>query len=210
MTDSLNRFNWIAPHYDVVSRLVFGEAILSSQVWALKSIPPGSAVLVLGGGSGAILPVLNGMSPACRIWYVEASSQMLARARATVDEAAKENIVFIHGTENAIPDKRFDVIITNFLLDLFPDPGVRAMCDALYGKLKTDGLWLASDFVDRGKWWQQVMLWLMYRFFVVTCNIKASRLPDWERQILSTGMTETDSQTFYCGFIKSIIYRKQM
>lgn len=210
MSDSLDRFNWIAPHYDVMSRLVFGRAIFSSQVWALKSIPPDSAVLVLGGGSGAILPVLNRISPACRIWYIEASSEMLARARATVEDAAKDNIVFIHGTENAIPDAlRFDAIVTNFLLDLFPEGDVWAICRTLYEKLKREGIWLASDFVDGGRWWQRAMLWLMYRFFLVTCNIKASRLPEWQHQIRSVGMVEIDSENFYCRFIKSVVYKKE-
>lgn len=209
MSDSLNHFNWIAPHYDAVSRLVFGRAIFNSQAWALNSIPGGSAVLVLGGGSGAILPLLNRMSPACRIWYVEASSEMLARARATVGDRAKDNITFIHGTEAAIPDRQFDAIITNFLLDLYPDAEVQVICDILSPKLKTGGLWLASDFVDGGKWWHGVMLWLMYRFFILTCHIKASRLPGWERRILSAGMTEITSRMFYRGFIKSAVYSKQ-
>ena len=209
MSDSLNRFNWIAPHYDAVSRLVYGKAILNSQAWALERIPSGSAVLVLGGGSGAILPLLNRISPACRIWYVEASSVMLTRAAATVDQAATENIVFIHGTEMAIPQLKYDAIITNFLLDLYPDRDVRKICDILGNRLNAGGIWLASDFVDGGKRWHRIMLWLMYRFFVLTCQIKASRLPDWEKQIRSTGMKEVAFRTFYGGFIKSVIYLKR-
>jgi SAM-dependent methyltransferase len=209
MSDSLNRFNWIAPHYDAVSRLVYGKAILNSQSWALERIPSDSAVLVLGGGSGAILPLLNRINPTCRIWYVEASSVMLARAAATVDETAKDKIVFIHGTETAIPHLRYDVVITNFLLDLYPDTDVRKICDILGNRLKAGGIWLASDFIGGGKWWHRIMLWLMYRFFVLTCQIKASRLPDWEKQIRSTGLTEVAFRTFYGGFIKSAVYVKQ-
>jgi ubiquinone/menaquinone biosynthesis C-methylase UbiE len=210
MSESLNRFDWIAPHYDAVSRLVFGKAILNSQAWALKRIPPDSAVLVLGGGSGAILPLLNEVSPPCSIWYVEASSVMLARAGATVGKNSKGNIVFIHGTETAIPEVKFDAIITNFLLDLYPDADIRKISDILGERLKNGGLWLVSDFIDGGKWWHRMMLWLMYRFFVLTCRIKASRLPNWEKQVRSTGMTEVAFRTFYSGFIKSGIYVKQV
>jgi ubiquinone/menaquinone biosynthesis C-methylase UbiE len=209
MTDRLDRFNWIAPHYDAISRLVFGKAIFHSQLWALKSLPPGSAILVLGGGSGEILPALVRMNPSCTVWFVEASSKMLSLAGAVLTAEKKKNITFIHGTEKAIPPHlAFDVVITNFLLDLFPDAEAGILCRELIQKIDPQGLWFVTDFSDDGKWWQRILLWTMYRFFVVTCKIRAVRLPAWEDHLRSVGLIERESKRFYGGFIKSIVYQR--
>jgi tRNA (cmo5U34)-methyltransferase len=210
MNDTLNRFNWIAPHYDAISRVVFGKALYDSQIWALKSIPPGAAILILGGGSGAILPALLRLNPSCKVWFVEASSNMVACASAALTGEEMKNITFIHGTEKSIsPQLAFDAIITNFLLDLFPDHETAALCRHLVEKLKCPGLWLVSDFVDGRKWWQRFLLWTMYRFFVVTCKIGASKLPEWEEHLRSVGLAEKSCKYFYGDFIKTIVYQRQ-
>jgi ubiquinone/menaquinone biosynthesis C-methylase UbiE len=209
MNDRLDHFNWIAPHYNAISRLVFGNTIYHSQLWALKSLPPGSAILVLGGGSGEILPALVRINPSCMVWFVEASSNMLSRASAVLAAEEKKNITFIHGTEKAIPSHLvFDVVITNFLLDLFPDAEAGTLCRELIQKIGRQGLWFVADFKDGGKWWQRLLLWTMYRFFVITCKIGAVRLPAWENHLQSVGLVEKQSKHFYGGFIKSIIYQR--
>lgn len=210
MNDGLNRFDWIAPHYDVISRVVFGKTTYDSQVWPLPSIRQGSVVLVLGGGSGRILPVLMRVNPSCTVWFVEASSKMLARAAAVMPPEERKNITFIHGTEKAIPPQlAFDAIITNFLLDVYPNDEAQTLCRGLMQKLKNQGLWIASDFTDGGKWWQRVMLWVMYRFFVITCKIGAVTLPAWEEQLRSVGLAEKQCKGFYGGFIKTIVFQRR-
>jgi hypothetical protein len=43
----------------------------------------------------------------------------------------------------------------------------------------------------------------MYTFFQVTCGIEASMLPDWNKILLSSGLTANEAETFYRGFIKT-------
>jgi len=209
MSVALNRFDWLARYYDFLTRLVFGRAIYDSQVHFLTSVPRGSAMLVVGGGSGEFLPLLAEINPTCRVCFVEASFAMLTLADRNVSGELRKNITFIHGTEESIPEgMEFDVIITNFFLDLFTDRKVHAVCRKLHGKLHRDGLWIISDFVNGGKWWQKMMLRMMYRFFVVTCKIEASALPSWEAQVRVAGMKEKACKLFFGGFIKTAIYDK--
>lgn len=209
MTSTLNGFNRIARYYDSLSKLVFGKAILNSQVAFLNFIPPGSSVLILGGGSGAMLPSLLRRNRTGYVLYVEASSEMLKLAEKNVPENLRSQVAFLHGTHHSLPEGVvFDVIITNFFLDLFPDEEAREICQQLSSRLRQHGLWLISDFVRGGKWWHGVMLWIMYRFFRYTSGVTASRLCSWERHLLTAGMRATASESFFRGFIKSGSYIK--
>jgi ubiquinone/menaquinone biosynthesis C-methylase UbiE len=141
---------------------------------------------------------------------VEASSDMLSIASERISGETGDQLKFIHGNEESIPEGIvFDVIITHFLLDLFSNEKGLALCRNLYRNLQSGGLWLISDFVDGGKWWQRVMLWMMYRFFVLTCRIEATTLPPWEYQLRTAGMRERVFKLFFSGFIKSVVYRKE-
>ena len=209
MTGALNGFNRIAPWYDSLTRLVFGKAILNSQLEFLSSVPPDSTVLILGGGTGAILPLLLRRIPTGSILYIEASSEMLKLAERNVPAEFTTNIEFVHGTHDSLPDGMvFDVIITNFFLDLFPDGDVGTICQQLSSRVRQHGLWLISDFVKGDRWWHGMMLWIMYRFFRFTSGISGSRLSSWELHLRAVGLRATASKLFFHGFIKSGLYTK--
>lgn len=209
MIGRLNTFNRIAPVYDTLKRIVFGKAIYKSQTHFIERLPRDGNLLVIGGGSGEVLSLIQQLNPGCRIWYVEASSTMLSMAAKRIPPEGQSYITFIHGTETSLPDEtRFDGMITNFFLDLFPDERLAAICRMMYSRLKPAGIWLVSDFVDGGKWWQKFLLRSMYSFFGATCRIQASALPTWEEQVRSAGMLERDSRVFYGGFIKGAVYIK--
>ena len=206
---SLNGFNAIAPYYDSLKRLVFGKAIFNSQVHFLQCLPKGGKILILGGGSGEILRPLLEENPDCTIWYVEASSRMLAQARKNSGSGARTNILFIHGTERMLPKEVvFDAVVAQFFFDLFPEVKLSEVYGDLHQRLTKVGVVLVTDFVDGGKWWQRILLRTMYKFFRITSGIAARRLPDWEEQLRLTDFTEAKFQLFYGGFIKATIWRR--
>lgn len=209
MSRDLDRFNWLARYYDSLTGIVFGKALHMSQVFFLRSVPQGCNLLIIGGGTGEVLTDLREVNPSCNIWYVEASSEMLSIAGKRISGEYRSRLSFIHGTERSIPEGiRFDAVMTNFFLDLYPDQQLSEIIEKIYHMLDKKGLWLVSDFVDGGKWWQRMLLWVMYRFFVITCDIKASGLPSWGIQMKSAGMKEITSKMFFGGFIKSVVYEK--
>lgn len=205
----LNGFDRIAPLYDQLKRLVFRSAIRRSEEYFIHRLPTNGNVLFLGGGTGELLVTLLRDRPALVVTFVEASSEMIARARARLPEKHREQVFFVHGTQDNVPDEQFDGIITNFYLDLFTDLELKSVCGKLKSHLKIGGVWLVSDFSLSGKWWQHLLLWVMYRFFRVTTGISARSLPLWEMRLAEHGFTPLEKVAFFGKFISSFYYRRE-
>jgi SAM-dependent methyltransferase len=209
MSKPLGQFDWLARYYDRLARLVFGNALQQSERHFLHLIPSGGTVLIVGGGTGRVLKHIFAHNPTCHVWFIEASRQMLSHARRNVPARYADQVQFVYGTEVSITrDLKFDVIITNFYLDLYPDKELLDVCTMLHEKLMEKGLWLASDFNDGGRWWHRLMLSVMYRFFVSTCRISARRLPEWEKTFDHLGLVRLDHALYYGGFVKSTVFKK--
>lgn len=207
MKNGLNGFDAVANTYDFLARLIFGNSLRQSQFHFLSRIPNGSNVLILGGGSGEILMELRRQKPSCKICYVEASEKMMILTKAKVQTA--NAIQFIHGTERSIPaDRTFDAVITNFYLDLFSNTSLTNIIKLIKSSLASNGIWLVSDFVRTNKTWQRILLTTMYKFFRVVAGIEASALPDWTDKLREAGLQESESLTFFKGFIKSAVFRE--
>ena len=204
----LNRFDRVAKIYDPLKRLVFGRAMHDSEVCFLTSIKRDAKVLILGGGSGEMLRTLLQTNAGCTVWYVEASGRMLELASGNVANHTPR-VFFIHGTERSLQsDMQFDVIITNFFLDLFPEKKVKAITGIIDRHLVTNGYWIITDFINGGKWWQPILLSAMYGFFKLACGIETHRLPTWQRIVNNNGFREKESKMFYAGFIKASLWVK--
>jgi ubiquinone/menaquinone biosynthesis C-methylase UbiE len=51
-------FDFIAPYYDFLSKLIFGKRLRIAQTSLLSKIPRHQRILLVGGGTGWILPEL--------------------------------------------------------------------------------------------------------------------------------------------------------
>ncbi len=205
MNSSPNGFDRIAPIYDLLARIVFDKSIEQSQKHFLGSIPPYSQVLILGGGTGALLTALLRAKPYCEIWYIDASHEMIERAK-----GRKAGVVhFIQGTQVDIPSLTFDVVITNFYLDLFPDVKLHDVVAAIMRVMRPGGKWLVTDFIPSRRIWHKMLLPLMYFFFRKVCKIESKRLPRWREILGGSGLFKETSQTFYDGFIESAVYGRK-
>lgn len=203
-----NDFNAIAPYYDTLKRMVFGKTIAQSQLCFLGRIRCGGKVLIIGGGSGEILIPIIEKFPACNIWYIEASSRMIELAKRRL-EGREAKVNFIEGSLDSLsPHIRFDAVITNFFLDMFPDEKVKRIGSMVANWLCQDGVWIVTDFVDSRKWRYQILLKIMYIFFRISCGIEAGKLPSWETEVGRNGFDARASQTFFGGFIKASLWVK--
>lgn len=202
-----NNFDRIAWIYDTLARLVLGNAIKKSQLHHLPQLKPNSYILILGGGTGWLLKEVIDLHPTSRICYIEASEKMLRLSKEKVVQYHK--IQFIHGTEENIPlDAKFDSIITNFYLDLFTHQSLDKVIPRIAMHTSPECKWIVTDFVNRGIWWQSLLLNAMYKFFRIVSNIQASTLPDWNAKLKLYDWHKKTGASFYRGFIESCVYAK--
>lgn len=205
-------FQRIAPVYDILARMVFGNSIDAAQKVYLHLLPKKSSILIVGGGSGRILPELISLCAPFKITYVEASSNMLRLAKKNVRPQWEQqlDIQFIHGTEEDIPKTdRYDVLMTFFLFDLFGSEEATQLAVRLANFLKPSGYWLIADFQPNSKKrWKQMLLNSMYFFFRLVSQLKNNSLPDYQKIIQDLHFYPVHKKFFYRKFIVSIMYRK--
>ena len=174
--------------------------MVDSQTHFLHQIPAGAEVLILGGGTGWLLEKISEQNKSCKILYVDLSAEMIRRARSrkTLDE-----VQFIQGTAQDIPKTlTFDVIITNFYLDLFSDQNLNSNLRHIQTRCKPQTLWFVSEFVET-KRWHTWLLKLMYLFFKVACGIEGSGLPRWREALQAMGWRTRDQRFLFGGFINT-------
>ena len=141
---SYNDFDNIAPYYDLLARIVFGRSIFESQMLYLSRIPSGSRILILGGGTGRILPILLEKDPVV-VTYLEPSVKMLELARTMCSSQVPVN--FVRGSFECLNvNEVYDVIITPFVLDIFSISELTHCMEKLSSVLSEQGSWFFIDF----------------------------------------------------------------
>ena len=213
-------YDRIASVYDLLSFIAFFGQIQRAQRHFLTRIPKNSKVLFLGGGTGWLFPHIFRISCPQHITYIEASAKMISRSQRTVVKFQQQHpdiltppITFICGTEEQIPSTAsYDVVVTNFLLDMYSGPKLLALVHRITQQLSSEAIWLFSDFQlsqrPLQRIWQKPLLALMYYFFHFTAGINIQPLPNFLFIFDQIGWHATHSTNFVGGFITSQVYRR--
>lgn len=194
---------------------MFGSSLQQAQQALLPFIPEGARVLLVGGGSGWLLEQLLQSGKTLDVLYLEASPKMLHLARKRYINYPATHSCIVHfklGTEAALsPPQQFNVVLTPFLLDLFPAQRLHLLMQRLAAVLAPQGLWLFADFwpaTQPAPLWQKLLERSMYFFFGVLSGVKARRFPDYGRHFTALGLVQTHSFTFYSGMVQAKVYRR--
>lgn len=200
----------VVPYYDLLSRLVFGYAILQAHVFLANAIPANSSILVIGGGTGHILEEISKKNASgLQITYVEISEKMIALSKKR--NTGNNEIVFINKSIRDVSFHRlFDVVITPFLFDNFSYSTTKIIFNKIDALLLPKGLWLFADFQgsDKNNIWQKLLLNFMYLFFRLLCKIEAAHLQDMRIFFEEYNYGNISMQTFFKKFIYAAIYIK--
>ncbi|UOR06006.1 methyltransferase domain-containing protein [Hymenobacter aerilatus] len=207
----LKGFDFVAPFYDALARLVFGRALRRAQQTALAGLPPGTPhLLIVGGGTGWILGDIWQQCPQARVLYVEASAQMLAQAQAWQQQHQPQRsgqIVFRWGTEAALlPAEQFDAVLTFFLLDLFAPSELQRIVQQLNAARRPGAPWLLADFTTPTRWWHHGLLAVMYRFFRLTAGISAQRLPPIQQALATVGLRPQQRSFLFGRMMEATVF----
>jgi ubiquinone/menaquinone biosynthesis C-methylase UbiE len=203
-------YNSTVFYYDVLSRLLFGKALIHSQVYLLKYIPPGSKIMIVGGGTGWILDEISKLYPSgLDITYVEMAEKMVGRA---MKRHMGANVVdFVNNDVRKLTTPiLYDVVITPFLFDNFSQENAGSMFEHIHKFVKPEAIWLYCDFQLTGKWWQNILLRSMLIFFRTMCNIEANKLPDMQKSFRANGYKPIAQQTFFGDFVISEVYNRHV
>ena len=161
-------FDLVAPYYDRLAALVFGSVIKRCQMDVLVKISPKGKVLILGGGTGWIIPYFR-FDQIQKLTYVETSLKMLKLAQEKNLKISSGVIDFIHGSEESVPNEKYDCIISNFVLDCFSVKRLERVMILLRSHLNDGGLWYCSEFkqnpITYRTFWQYLVQGLMRFFF---------------------------------------------
>lgn len=216
MTIDMNNFNLIAPIYDKLVTLIFGQTLQKAQNVFLSQIPNNAKVLILGGGSGQILVPILKNKPKTKIIYQEASSKMIALSQNRLRKEFPQHyqqVNFIHSSDcSKLPLNQNDVVITPFVLDVFNEDEIKLVFQYLNLTLKKKGKWIWTDFyLPSGSMRPLAIILIqsMYLFFRLVSNISAKKLPDVERYFHQYDYQLLLKRAFIRGIVQSRLYEKK-
>ncbi len=203
-------FNWVAPFYDFLAFLVFGHRLQRAQVVFLNQVPANARILILGGGTGWLLQQVLTLCQPGQVLYLESSAKMLALAsKRVINHNVVGSVTFRVGDETCLkPEESFDVIITPFVLDVFTEKYLQStLIPQFYNRLKTGGIWLATDFVPSVTGWRKMLLWTMVRFFQLTTGMKTRQLADWQKLLAESGLQLSQKKAQVGGMVSTEVWR---
>ncbi|MBS0616955.1 MAG: class I SAM-dependent methyltransferase [Spirochaetes bacterium] len=211
-------FNFIAPIYDFFADLVFMGALWRTQKFFIPSLNKAKRALVFGGGTGRILAELIQHDTAREYVFVDLSSKMIAKAQRRVERqnTAQETIsavTYICGSERDIPQKKFDLIVTPFILDCFDAERLPQTMALLAARFVPNGQWLFADFhTSTGVmgFFSRIVTRALYLAFHVICRLGVHALPDFNTAFQKENFHSVAEEYFAGKMLVARIYKRML
>jgi ubiquinone/menaquinone biosynthesis C-methylase UbiE len=205
-------FDALAPWYRTLEWIAFGDALQRSRVACLGEVAAPRRALVVGEGNGRFLCELLRLHPGVEVDCLDASERMLRLARKRIERelpGRAESVRFLHRdiTSWTPPERHYDLLVTHFVLDCFPEAALTSIIKKLARAATDDAHWLLADFCvpPNGMARLRARAWLaaMYLFFRFTTRIPASQLVDPAPLLQAQGFVLVRQQLFRKGILKS-------
>lgn len=210
-------FDPVAPWYQTLERIAFGDNLQRCRVACLGEIVTPQRALIVGEGDGRFLGDLLRFHPEIEVDCLDGSWRMLQLARKRVERELPERagcVRFLHQsiTSWAAPERHYDLLVTHFVLDCFPEAALSGVIKKLAGAATDDANWLLADFCipANGMARLRARAWLaaMYLFFRITARIQASELVDPTPFMRTEGFGLARQHFFRKGLLKSERWRR--
>ncbi|UCS94191.1 class I SAM-dependent methyltransferase [Echinicola marina] len=175
----INLYDRVVFFYDRLAALVLGRDYIESKQAFLDQVSAGDKVLYIGGGTGTNLSeILSKLGSNGKVFFVDASQNMISKAANNVPQIFRDRVVFLKQNDfRELPKHRFDVILTQFLLDLLPDSEIEVLFKEIDLRSDHETNWIFTDFIDHPK--RKIMQYLMILFFRLLTKNPRKDLPDY-------------------------------
>lgn len=199
-------FDTLAPFYRVLELFTAGGKLQRCRTAFLGKIPVPRKILLAGEGHGRFLPECVKWYPEATIVMVDISARMLEIARRRVVSERVEYVCEDFLDWNG-PSGEFDLIVTNFFLDCFPEDPL-ALVVAKLGMLATpEANWLLADFeiapTPLAGLRSRVIVGMLYAFFQSVCGLRAKKLVPPDKAMRTAGFSQVMRETYEWGLLKS-------
>ena len=200
-----SNYNFIAPFYKLLSRIVFGKSLEKGSSHFFARIKKEDSVLIIGGGNGEILKPLFFICPVASISYCELSNKMIGLANKK-NPFPKEQITFLEQDAFDLEDFQYDWIVLPFFLDQFNEVKCVHLLKSIKENSKPSSKILFTDMNKKGI--SRGLLSFMYFFFKMTTGLKNKELPDFDKVFLESGWEMEEEELFGNGRVVSRVYKK--
>lgn len=197
------QFNFIAKYYTSLSQSVYGQSLELAKKSLFSAIPPDAKILIIGGGTGVSLEFLLNMRPHVTIDFVDSSSEMIRLAQTNFHNSG---VNFYCSPIEEFTGGGYDVIITEYFLDLFSTLEIEDHIRLIKQKLSATGIWIDTDFRIVRKVSSRILMKLMYLFFRIVSGVKVWKLTETLKIAYLNGFLLRKENTFEGGFITSRLF----
>ena len=199
-------YSTIAGIYDVLGKMVFGNALKTSANLFLSDVLNSKSLLILGGGTGQVLMELEKLKFKGAVTYVDMSEGMINRAKKrVVSYDVKFIISKIEGMEF---DSRFDAVHAAFFFDQFDEAKITSIVDGLLTSCRPNSVWIVVDFISGANRYHFLLYKLMYLFFRITTEIESKKLPDLFGQLESSRLLPYKNSVHCNSMINATVMKR--
>ena len=203
-------FDRLAPFYRAMEALSAGRKLQRCRLAFIDEIPPPRRILLLGEGHGRFLPACQRKFPDAEITVLDSSRRMLAIAKS---KSTPGRIRFVHADvlDWQAPTAEFDLIVTHFFLDCLTAEELSSVVGKIRLAATGSADWLLADFemaptgIARLRSW--AILTILYRFFQITCGLRAGALIPPDATLAKAGFRKIDRRIYDWGLLKSEWWR---
>lgn len=179
-----------AAGYDLLAWLLLlgKERAFRERLVRLARLAPGESVLDIGCGTGSLaIAAKRGVGPSGIVQGIDASPEMIARARKKADKAGVD-VVFSNGVVEALPfsDGRFDAVLSTLMLHHLPRQARQQCAREMRRALKPGGRVLAVDF-GRASGHQKSLIEHFHRHGAIDVQDIVNLLSDAGFEIIESG-----------------------
>ena len=139
-------FDRLAPHYRWLETVGFGSVLQKARTRWIETVPRPERVLTVGEGTGDFLRKFVRVHRDAVVHCVDKSARMLELARLRIGPVNRVRF-FEEDILSWTPTGFYDLLVTNFVLDCFPQNELKLIVRKLAGVATPGACWLLADFL---------------------------------------------------------------